>query len=1229
MKPSEKEEIAAFAKKIGFGELVFDPPVPLRGCDLALRSNCFHAFVKHVGPSESLLECWTEWQARVSEYKRTSPSVPRDLYLLLLVDESNTTLTLEDIDRVSRDTLVCRKIVCPLTQEGLRPALETWPFLSLPRGTAASSRALVSVLDSFTDSGYNPDLLNIFTKWISAGQARLQLINTTPPRVIPDLRFESYAREFPATEEAPHRLGLLSIKDFRGIRKMEVDLSADLVLIQGRNGTGKTSLFDALEWALLGEVEYLESTNGDGKGGAPFVNLFSSDGIARVSLQLQTSSGPATLERTTNLEQKDTLRYANRSFSDDRSALIEILGEQARNLNISSLRDLIRSVNFLAQSTIRRFFSKKPGDQYAAVSRLLGTYDYARFLKKLSDVRSEFVKEEQNKAGELNAILDGLSSKQSELDRVNARLVDSPAGSELDARLGDTLRLIDTMLKELNSEVSLISINQPYLFEEVQAFLNVASEWRSTNANAAEKHLQDIEFFEKSGILLEEQESEARSIRTELAELDSRNEILRSELQKQENERRDLENTIGVMSGELQLASTSVTSLQQLAMLLDREVHVRRSAEECQRKVDDLSKLENSQLKAKEVGQLSSSQSVGKRKQISAELESLQHQLQSLAVMKGRIGEVPRYQEELMRVEKDIEESELLTASKQSELDSAARAYAETFSAIQSSMKALDATRSTMEQYRALLSGFRVHIRGRDCPLCGHRYDSAEQLTGRINQSLESDPPELIRIETELQTLRQKLKVIDSTQDMLRSDIARAAAVIRSGRNRTNELRRDLAELGNLAAGLKIPSGLTNAQAIDDRIKVSELRYGELSRELAQLESENALQAGESSRVESELRFTVIERQAATSALDRELGELSNVVASKTELMNSLSLTDVSDLPQRKIDASRQLSSATQTLADREQTRTLIDAKIRSVQAEISSVLTEKSSKENRLGGLTLGIEQLKARRPHLEKYDPASLKLERDQSVAMLAHMRQLEAEIARARKQASWLLARRDATALSDEIAVLNQTRAELANSRDQNASWEHHLGQLGNAITKARHEAENWQLANYGPFIGNLYKRLSAHPIFGSIRVTVDTQAEEIRMAADVNELASPYLKHPRQELAPLQYFNEAQANVLALSVFLSNAFQQSWSRLNSVFMDDPVQNMDDLNSNAFVDTLRALASSAGRQFVVATCDQRLYKLMLVKLACLNANCKTRFSAYRLDGISVAGPRLIKDI
>ncbi len=50
------------------------------------------------------------------------------------------------------------------------------------------------------------------------------------------------------------RLKSIELNSFRCFEKQVIDLSADVVVIYGRNGMGKTAVFDAIELALIGNI---------------------------------------------------------------------------------------------------------------------------------------------------------------------------------------------------------------------------------------------------------------------------------------------------------------------------------------------------------------------------------------------------------------------------------------------------------------------------------------------------------------------------------------------------------------------------------------------------------------------------------------------------------------------------------------------------------------------------------------------------------------------------------------------------------------------------------------------------------------------------------------------------------------------------------------------------------------------------------------------------------------
>jgi DNA repair exonuclease SbcCD ATPase subunit len=89
------------------------------------------------------------------------------------------------------------------------------------------------------------------------------------------------------------RLVSLELAGFRGFANEQTfDLNADAVVVVGANGNGKTSLFDAILWAISGCVPRL------GAKDSVIVSAFSETGKARVVLRLKArNQRPLTVTR--------------------------------------------------------------------------------------------------------------------------------------------------------------------------------------------------------------------------------------------------------------------------------------------------------------------------------------------------------------------------------------------------------------------------------------------------------------------------------------------------------------------------------------------------------------------------------------------------------------------------------------------------------------------------------------------------------------------------------------------------------------------------------------------------------------------------------------------------------------------------------------------------------------------------------------------------------------------
>ncbi|MED3541309.1 AAA family ATPase [Bacillus toyonensis] len=132
-----------------------------------------------------------------------------------------------------------------------------------------------------------------------------------------------------------------------------------------------------------------------------------------------------------------------------------------------------------------------------------------------------------------------------------------------------------------------------------------------------------------------------------------------------------------------------------------------------------------------------------------------------------------------------------------------------------------------------------------------------------------------------------------------------------------------------------------------------------------------------------------------------------------------------------------------------------------------------------------------------------------------------------------------------------------------------------------------------------INSIYQRIDPHPDFYDIKFEPD-------LTRDKPEL-NIYAYSEEDTLAPILYFSSAQLNILSLSIFLARAALKDKNGIDTIFMDDPIQHLDNLNVLSFIDLLRTLTVDLNKQIIVSTHNESFYNLIKRKMDSRHTNSK----------------------
>lgn len=171
------------------------------------------------------------------------------------------------------------------------------------------------------------------------------------------------------------------------------------------------------------------------------------------------------------------------------------------------------------------------------------------------------------------------------------------------------------------------------------------------------------------------------------------------------------------------------------------------------------------------------------------------------------------------------------------------------------------------------------------------------------------------------------------------------------------------------------------------------------------------------------------------------------------------------------------------------------------------------------------------------------------------------------------------------------------------------------LSEASKTAAEELVKEVLNKYAYNINKIYKRIYSHPRFKEFDFELDRTRKD-------NSKLNLLCYDNNIEINPAYIFSSAQVNALALSIFLGMAFSHKCTLLDTILMDDPIQNLDDFNVFAFIDILRSslnegMVTTLKKQLIISTHDEMVYRLMRKKFRFYN------FDSYIFRDYNENGP------
>lgn len=1159
---------------------------------LMLRSHAVTAFaVGDEADYEPLYEAFKKHYL-----KRTSEWSTKDVSFVFCLP-AGITVHESFCSRVEVDVYFCRKYVVQLDHD-LAGSLARLPFLPLAPITPGVQTRPPSAQTLLRQRNMKAELAKalVVPAKSSASVILSACLEGTygAPDKVAGVSAEA-SSEPTAEERVQATLKSISIQNFRAYRtKKEFALGSSVTVLYGPNGFGKTSFFDAIDFAVTGGVGRLAKASG---GLARAAKHLDSDGESTVvTLTLERDGKQHVITR--NLAEHNNAQVDGKVTS--RKDVLSLLtgGASAAADRVDNMVALFRATHLFSQDSqeLTRGVAENCELPADIVSRMLAFEDYVSGLKKAEEVlklaRQKLAEARKQAQGARSSI----DAEREDLKRLEGLASVDTSPEALDARF-----------TELEQAISASGFNMsgisPHDTRALRAMLESSAaeavSWRATVSKALE-HVANLKMLrgqlepmrtqvEERKALVEQAEVSANTASERLGTLTSELAQFKTQEQVARYQRDWLVWAASVQPeyAQLTVQSQALTEgLSTLTQTLNQQRDVQSKALSArQDTAATLQRLDAASKTARD--SMSRVQWVEKQADLWVQAEPRLIAAQALEAKLQGSSETKRAR--LGEAQQAVLAQELLVARVERELNSA---------------------RSNDTTLKELIAELRTHVDGATCLLCGHDHGSQHALLAAIDRRMEQGDL-IVRLSEKLATERAKLQTQVAARQALSDDLSQEDQQLGQAKTEHEQLERQRTTYETALSSVGLSLSNDTAQQLAQMS--TQVREAEMLAVSAVNSARQLLAAADAALASAQDGYQTLERerQASTTALEAAKRRLDELLA---------------EANRGTVNLPAGLQALTEALRDAE--ARLVQASL-SVQTASTALDTQKAVNAGAKANLTA------ARSSHQQAGQIWNTHQTNVQSVVAALTAAGLDSDVPdeelHQRIQAATA---REVTALGlrDRVAELEvavdtaATSAAFQNMRDRILAseklveqadelaqkvepWVAYFEDVTKLLDRQQAVATEHFITEYGPRTAVIQQRLRPVYGFGEIEVSSKDSAIGIRV------------HRKGQELRPTDYFSQSQVQTLVLGLFLTACSSQTWSGFSSIMMDDPVTHFDDLNTYALLDLISGLqgSSEGERQFVISTCDAKLLQLARQKFRHMGAAAKF----YRFSAIGAEGP------